>query len=136
MKKIRIGLHTPHKHAIFFSLPPLRDQQPASNQAHVFFHFFRRLYSNPLPSSSSVKMARTKKSAKGSRDTAGDSNGGTASAARETHEIQTHKALYNLYLKESLAQVGLKEQVFRLLRRPWWQHLFFGIREPTYLELT
>ncbi|CAH9068437.1 unnamed protein product [Cuscuta epithymum] len=36
----------------------------------------------------------------------------------------------------TLTAAGLHDEVMTLLRRGWWQHLFFGIRETTYKEVT
>ncbi|CAH9075177.1 unnamed protein product [Cuscuta europaea] len=36
----------------------------------------------------------------------------------------------------TLGQAGIRDEVMQLLHRDWWQHLFFGIDEPTYKEIT
>ncbi|CAH9080065.1 unnamed protein product [Cuscuta epithymum] len=34
------------------------------------------------------------------------------------------------------AEPTLRDEVMHLIRRGWWQHLFFGIQEPTFKEVT
>ncbi|CAH9082912.1 unnamed protein product [Cuscuta epithymum] len=36
----------------------------------------------------------------------------------------------------TLEKAGIQDEVMQLLSRDWWQHLFFGINEPTYKEIT
>ncbi|CAH9133598.1 unnamed protein product, partial [Cuscuta epithymum] len=35
-----------------------------------------------------------------------------------------------------LAEAGVRTEVMQLLGRGWWRHLFFGIRDPTFREIT
>ncbi|CAH9057059.1 unnamed protein product [Cuscuta europaea] len=56
---------------------------------------------------------------------------------------QKYEELMNMSVRQrlyphlpTLGQVGIRDEVMQLLHRNWWQHLFFGINEPTYKEIT
>ncbi|CAH9130052.1 unnamed protein product [Cuscuta epithymum] len=38
--------------------------------------------------------------------------------------------------EDTLNAAGVRNEVMQLLRRRWWRHLFFDIRDPTYREIT
>ncbi|CAH9091200.1 unnamed protein product [Cuscuta epithymum] len=59
-------------------------------------------------------------------------------AQRENYEDLKNKTIGTISwpCENTLAQVGARDAVMGLLDHKDWQHLFFGLNEPTYLELT
>ncbi|CAH9098947.1 unnamed protein product [Cuscuta epithymum] len=55
---------------------------------------------------------------------------------KHTELLQKPMGTFYFPDEDSLTAEGVRDDVMFLLRRGWWRHLFFGIRDMTYREIT